>query len=72
MEIMKCSLTVDFRAGVDDALCVVREAREMHAILLALQLFGMLPLLTVINLEGIIVAGYDGKFACIIKIKRRH
>ena len=70
---MKCRcLTVDFRAGVDDALCVVREAREMHAILLALQLFGMLPLLAVIYLEGVIVAGYDGELACVVKVKRRH
>jgi hypothetical protein len=69
--IMKC-LTVNFRAGVDDALCVVREAREMHAILLTLQLFGMLPLLAVIDLEGVIVAGYDGEFACVVKVERRH
>lgn len=65
-------LTVDFRARVDDALSVVREAREMHAILLALQLFGVLPLFAVIDLEGVIVAGYDGQFACVVKVERRH
>ena len=65
-------LTIDFRARVDDALSVVREAREMHAILLALQLFGVLPLFAVIDLEGVIVAGYDGQFACVVKVERRH
>jgi hypothetical protein len=61
---------VDFGACVDNALRVVREARQVHAVFLRLELFGMFTLLTVVNLERVVVAGYNGKFACVIEVER--
>ena len=43
-------LTVNLRTRVDNALSMMREPRQMDAILLALELLCMLPLLAVVYL----------------------
>lgn len=62
--------TVYLCAGIDDALRMVREAGEVHAILLALELFGVLPLFAVVDLECVVVAGYNGQLASVVKVER--
>lgn len=64
--------TVHFGASIYDALRVVRKAREMHTVLLALQLFGMFALLAIIDLERIVVACHDCKLSGVIKVERGH
>ena len=61
--------TVDFGAGVDDALRVVREASKMHAVLLTLQLLCVLPFLAIVDLERVVVACYDGELARVIEVE---
>lgn len=41
----------------------------MHAILLRLQLFGVLSFFAVVDLEGVVVACYDGKLACVVEVE---
>ena len=48
-------LTIAFRAGVDDALRMMCETREVDTVFLAFQLLGMFPFLAVVDLEGVIV-----------------
>jgi hypothetical protein len=66
-EVADC--VVDFGARVYDALCMVREAREMHAIFLRLELFGMFTFLTVVNLQRVVVARYNGELAGVIEVE---
>lgn len=66
------ALTIHFGAGVKDALGVMREPGKMHAILLALQLLCMFALLTVVYLQRVIVASYNGKLAGVVEIERGH
>jgi hypothetical protein len=54
---------VDFCARVDDALRVVREARKMYAILVALELFPPLAFPAVVDMETVVVAPYYGELA---------
>jgi len=61
---------VDFCTRVDDALRMVGEARKMYAIFLTLQLFCVLSFLAVVDLEGVVVARYYGKLACVIEVER--
>ena len=51
---------VDLCAGVDDALCMVAEARKVYSILLTLKLLCVLAFLAVVDLKGIVVARYNG------------
>jgi hypothetical protein len=60
---------VDLCTRVDDALRMVREAREMYAILLTLQLLCVLAFLAVVDLEGVVVACYDGKLARVVEVE---
>ena len=61
---------VDLCAGVDDALGMVGEARQMDAILLRLELFGVLALFAVVDLEGVVVACDNGKLARVVEVER--
>jgi hypothetical protein len=61
---------VDLCAGVDDALGMVGEARQMDAILLRLELFRVLALLAVVDLEGVVVACDNGKLARVVEVER--
>jgi len=40
----------------------------MHAILLALQLLGVLAFFAVVDLERVVVACYDGELARVVKV----
>lgn len=62
--------TVALCAGIYDALGVVCEAGEVDAILLALQLFGMLALLTVVDLQDVIVLRDQAELAGVVKVER--
>src|SRR5690242_3745134 len=42
----------------------------MHAILLRLELFRMLSFFAVVDLEGVVVAGHNGKLACVVEVER--
>lgn len=64
--------TVDLGAGIYNALCMMGESRKMHAVLLTLQLLCMLPLLAIVYLERLVVAGYDGQFTSVVKVERSH
>ena len=61
---------VDLCAGVDDTLGVVAEARKVDAVLLALELFCMLAFFAVVDLQCVVVAGYNGEFARVVKVER--
>lgn len=61
---------VDFRTRIDNALRMVGEARKVHAILLALELLGMLAFLAVVNLECVVVACYNSELPRVIKVER--
>jgi hypothetical protein len=54
---------VDLCAGIDDALRVVREARKVDAILVALELFPPLSFPAVVDMETVVVAPYYGELA---------
>jgi hypothetical protein len=62
--------TVDFCAGEDDALSMVGEARQVDAILLALELLGVLALLAIVYLERVVVARDHGELSCVVKVER--
>ena len=51
---------VDLCTRADDALGMVAEARKMDAILLTLELLGVLAFFAVVDLEGIVVARDNG------------
>jgi hypothetical protein len=51
---------------------MVAEAREVDAVFLRLQLFGVLAFFTVVDLEGIVVARYDCEFAAVVEVERRY
>jgi hypothetical protein len=63
---------VYFCARVDDALRVMREAREVDAVLLALELLRMLAFPTIVDLESAVIACNDGEFARVIEVERRY
>lgn len=42
----------------------------MYAIFLRLELFCVLALFAVVDLEGIIVASYNGELACVVEVER--
>ena len=62
---------IDLGACIDDTLRMVREARQVHAILCAPQLLCVLAFLAVVDLERVVVAGNDGKFARVVEVERR-
>lgn len=62
---------VHLGACVYDALGMMREAREVNAVLLALELLCMPALLAVVYLERIVIAGNDGKLARIVEVEGR-
>jgi hypothetical protein len=45
---------VDFRAGVDDGLGMVAEAREVNAVFLTFELFGVFAFFAVVDLECVV------------------
>ena len=61
---------VDLCAGVDDALGMVGEARQVDTILLRLELFGVLALFAVVDLEGVVVVCDNGKLARVVEVER--
>jgi hypothetical protein len=61
---------IDFGAGVDDALGMVGEARQVDAILLRLELLRVLALFAVVDLEGVVVACDNGKLARVVEVER--
>ena len=61
---------VDLCACIDDVGRMVGEAREVDAVFLALELFGVLPEGGVVDLQGFVVACYYGKVAGIVKVDR--
>lgn len=61
---------VNLCAGIDDALGVVTKARKVDAVLLALELFCMLAFFAVVDLQCVVVAGYNGEFARVVKVER--
>jgi hypothetical protein len=60
---------VDFGTRKYDALCMVREARKMYSILLALQFFCVLALLAVVDLDRFVVACYNGKLTRVVEVE---
>lgn len=60
---------VNLGTRIYDALRMVREARQMYAILLALQFFCVLALLAVVDLDGFVVACYNGKLSRVVEIE---
>jgi hypothetical protein len=48
---------------------MMREAREMHAVFLRLELFGMFTFLTVVNLQRVVVACYNGELARVVEVE---
>jgi hypothetical protein len=64
--------TVDLGAGVYDCLGMVGEFGQMDAVFLRLQLFRMFPLLAVVHLESIVIAGDDGELARVVEVERRY
>lgn len=42
----------------------------MYAVLLRLQFLGMLAFLAVVDLESVVVSGYNGELACVVEVKR--
>jgi hypothetical protein len=63
---------VDFRRSVDDALRMVAEAREVDAVLLALELLGVFAFFAVVDLKRVVVARDDCEFARVVEVKRRY
>lgn len=63
---------VDLGTRADDALGMVAEARQMYAVLLALELLGVLAFFAVVDLEGIVVACDNGQFARVVKVEGRY
>lgn len=59
-------------ASVQNGCGMVSKAGEMGPILLGQQLFDMLSLSGIEELEGVIVAGGDEQIAIIVKVKRCH
>lgn len=64
--------TVNFCAGVQDALSMMREARKMHSILLTLQLLCMLSLLAIVDLKRVIVARDYSELARVVEVEGRY
>jgi uncharacterized protein involved in cysteine biosynthesis len=62
---------VDLCARVDDALCMMGESREVHAVLLALELLCVLSFLAVVDLKRVVVACYNGELARVVEVKGR-
>lgn len=60
---------IDFGTREYDALRMVREARKIYTILLALQLFRMLALLAVVDLDRFVVACYNGKLTRVVEVE---
>ena len=55
--------------GVDDALRMVAEAREVDAVFLALELFGVFAFFAVVDLERVVVARDDCEFARVVEVE---
>ena len=51
---------IDLCTGIDYALRMVTEARQMHAVLLALELLGVLAFFAIVDLERVVVACDNG------------
>lgn len=60
---------VDLGTGIYNALRMVAEACKVDAVFLRLELFCVLAFFAVVNLERVVVAGYDGKFARVVEVE---
>lgn len=61
---------VDFGAGVDDRLRVVREAGEVGAVFLGEERFDQLAFFGVVELQRFVVAGGQQEFARVVEVER--
>ena len=61
---------VDLCAGVYDVLGMVGEAGQMDAVLLALELLGVLAQGGVVDVQRLVVAGHDGQVARVVEVER--
>ena len=66
---MRVKYTVHFCAGEDDALRMMREARKVHAVLLALELLCVLALLAIVYLDGVVVARDNRELSRVIEVE---
>jgi hypothetical protein len=62
-------LAINLGARIYYTLCMVREARKMNTIFLALQLLRMFAFFAIIDLKGVVAARNDREFTGIVKIK---
>ena len=63
------SRTVALGASVDYALRMVCKSGDINAIFLALQLFGMLALLAIVNLKSFVILGDECKLPGVIEVE---
>jgi hypothetical protein len=62
-------LTINLGTSMKNTLSMMSKLCQIDAIFLRFQLFGMLPFLAIVDVEGIIVATDNGQFARIIEIE---
>jgi len=53
-------------------LRVVGETREVDAVFLALEFFGVLALLAIVNLECLIILRYKAELSCVVEVDGRN
>lgn len=61
---------VNFCRRVEDALRVMCEARQVHAVLLGFQLLRVLALIAIVDLKRIVRPSYDRELSTVVEIKR--
>lgn len=61
--------TIAFSAGIDDALWVVGESGEVDAVLLALELLGMFALLTIVDLQCLVILRDEAELTCVVEVE---
>lgn len=68
-EVADC--VVDFGAGINDGLRVVREAGEVGAVFLGEERLDQLAFFGVVELQRLVVAGGEEEFARVVEVERR-